>query len=786
MSSWAVLPTELAERCHWWRAQAPAEAGQYVLLWLHHAVRAEVNPALDVARSRAAELGLPLLVYQGLGGRHRYNNDRHHRFILEGARDLADDLAHLGLTLRFHLPPDPSRPSPLPQLAAGAALVVVEDYPAPPFPAWTRQLVARCHAPVVAVDSQCVLPMRMLDRRYQRAFEFRRAAQAGQRQRAAGGWSLSIQPVANYEGTLPFEPLALDQDLAPVIARCHIDHGVAPVPGFRGGRHAALARWRRFVEGGGLNRYAADRNDAARPGVSRLSPYLHHGHVSALELAHESLLHGGAGASKFLDELLVWRELAFNLACHADAEGLAMDQPEILPEWALASFRGHLADPRPEPTEESLERGRSGNPIWDAAQLSLLRGGELHNNLRMTWGKALVGWSRSVESALERLHRLNHRYALDGSDPNSYAGLGWCLGLYDRPFQPSQPVFGVLRTRSLQAHAARLDLDAYRQLSRPAGRETSILIIGAGVAGAMAGRLLADHGHPVRLLDKGRGAGGRMSLRRIDRWRFALGGERFALDAPELSCWRQLWLRDGVLEATDDGRLAPTTGANGLVRHLLADADVQFGSRVTGLRRHQGRWEAHDQQGRALADADTVLLALPPIQAAELLRPHLPDSAEHIGSIAMAPAWMLLCGFHTDAGPVPANSNADDGVLAEHHSRTLPDGGCALVARANRGWSEAHLEATATDAEAALWQALRARCESLPEAAIRQVHRWRYAEAAEPASGIGWVAELGLGWCGDWCQGGGIQGALLSAQALAARLLSPRESSVQLPNAPLR
>ena len=63
--------------------------------------------------------------------------------------------------------------------------------------------------------------------------------------------------------------------------------------------------------------------------------------------------------------------------------------------------------------------------------------GELHNNVRMTWGKAIPAWTRTPEEARRALVAMNHRYALDGRDPSSYGGLYWCLGLFDRPSHPS-------------------------------------------------------------------------------------------------------------------------------------------------------------------------------------------------------------------------------------------------------------------------------------------------------------------------------------------------------------
>jgi deoxyribodipyrimidine photolyase len=117
----------------------------------------------------------------------------------------------------------------------------------------------------------------------------------------------------------------------------------------------------------------------------------------------------------------------------------------------------HQDDPREAVYSwERLYRGQTGDTLWDVAQKSLLIHGELHNNVRMTWGKTFLNWTRHPQDALDLMIDLNHRFALDGNDPNSYGGLLWCLGLFDRPFKPERPVIGTLRPRSTKDHAKRL------------------------------------------------------------------------------------------------------------------------------------------------------------------------------------------------------------------------------------------------------------------------------------------------------------------------------------------
>ena len=112
----------------------------------------------------------------------------------------------------------------------------------------------------------------------------------------------------------------------------------------------------------------------------------------------------------------------------------------------------------------------TGDPLWELAQRSLLRHGELHNNVRMTWGKKLLEWTRSPEEGLALAEELNHRYALDGRDPSSYGGILWCFGQFDRPFPPERPIYGLVRSRPTEEHAKRLGLERYgRVVNRPRG-----------------------------------------------------------------------------------------------------------------------------------------------------------------------------------------------------------------------------------------------------------------------------------------------------------------------------
>ncbi len=613
----AGLPSNLAERSRLLSSRAPSREGEFVLYWMHHAVRAHENPALDAAIELANRIGVPVLVYQGLSGAHRYNNDRHQTFILEGAREAHRELRALGIRSVFFLNKGGQEASPLHALARRAAILVVEDFPAPPFVRWSANLVSKNLCPAIAVDSACIVPMQAQPKRFERAFEFRRHNQSAFASRIQRQWPVVCPTQPIFDGEIGFDALDLaSMDVAETCAACAIDHSVPPIPGTPGGAAAGYRRWRAFLRQG-LSGYACDRNDAAIEwprGVSRMSPYLHHGHVSPFRIAREAAATENEGCSKFLDEMLVWRELAFNF-CFFTQEPERID---ALPAWARTTLLDHADDARKRLVDnDSLARSGSNDELWDLAQASLRIHGELHNNLRMTWAKAIPYWRPDPQSALETMIELNHRYALDGSDPNSYGGLLWSLGLFDRPFE-RKPVMGTVRARSTEAHARRLNLDLYRaRVRQPAtGKAIRIAVIGAGLSGLSAARVLHDQGHQVQIFEKSRGLGGRAATRRGDGVSFDHGAQYFTARDPAFRRVVEAWCERGVVERwparmgrvrggriqsspDEQQRFVAVPGMSALGGLLGADLDIRRQMRVEPPKRVGSRWMLVQRQGRA-------------------------------------------------------------------------------------------------------------------------------------------------------------------------------------------
>jgi photolyase PhrII len=433
----------------------PRSGGDHVLYWIQSNFRADDNDALDFAVHQANRLGLPLLVYHRISHDYPWASDRLHTFLLESAADLHDEFARRGVQYALHLERDGAgaAASPLVALARRAAVVVTDYFPTFVIPRRTRDLRREVATPVVAVDSATVVPVRWHEREYVSAPPFR--ARVEQALPHFLHRSPAPEPGVRTPVELPFEPTVPERSrIASLVASCAIDHAVPPAPDFPGGTRAARARLARFLAEG-LPRYAEERSDPNAGATSGLSPYLHFGNISPREVVLRAREAGPAEQfAKFRDEIVTWRELAFNFA-HFNRKHRTV---EAIPAWALEELARGEADPRPAlyPAAE-LEHARTADPLWNAAQRAYLRDGWMPNPLRMLWGKAVVQWTRTAAEALAILEHLNNKYSLDGRDPSTYLNLQWIFGRFDRPFY-RRPIFGTVRYMSLRAADKKFDV----------------------------------------------------------------------------------------------------------------------------------------------------------------------------------------------------------------------------------------------------------------------------------------------------------------------------------------
>jgi deoxyribodipyrimidine photo-lyase len=452
--------------------QAPEnQRGEFVLLWLQGQRRLGSNLAFSHAQRRANELGLPLVVYEGLRSNYPHASDRFHKFVLEGVADNTRDAEARGVRYGFFLETKGAPRGVLHQLAARSAVAITDWLPHFIHPAQTKVFAAKSKVRVEAVDAAGVAPLAISDKPEIGA----RTLRPKITKRLAELLVHIPEPQAKRAPSGPFEwgfdPFHAGSDAAidRAIAALPIDHAVRPISELRGGTGSGKKQLAHFLKHE-LKGYAEERNEPSTGRTSRLSPFLHFGHLGPVEiaLAAKSAEAPEADLASFLEELIVRRELAFNFCARVPNH----QSIDALPGWATQTLLKHSSDPRPALlTDQQLENSQTPDPIWNAAQRQLVAEGRIHGYLRMLWGKLLLLWSADAKEVLRRMRWLNDKYALDGRDSNSDSNFLWCLGLHDRPF-PERAIFGTVRSMTSKSTLNKFDMDGY--LARWGDRRTDI------------------------------------------------------------------------------------------------------------------------------------------------------------------------------------------------------------------------------------------------------------------------------------------------------------------------
>jgi len=434
----------------------PVRDGRYVLYWMQAAQRARCNHALEHAIDRANELKKPVVVAFGLTADFPEANARHYHFMLEGLREIVDELKDRGIQMLVQAQ-SPARC--IPDLAREACLVVVDDGCLRVQQQWRAEVAEAVECPLVEVETNVIVPVEeAADKENFSAGTFRPRIR---KKLDAYLVRLKRRKVRKDSLGLRLSGLKL-KDIDHVVEQLRVDASVGKVTAYHGGGKEARRRLDDFIKHK-LDDYPDRRNDPNADGQSGLSPYLHFGQISPLDIALRVARTASKGADAFLEELIVRRELSFNFVHYSHQ----YDCFEGLPPWAKRTLNFHGRDKREYTySSDELEAARTHDPYWNAAQKEMILTGKMHGYMRMYWGKKILEWTKRPEEGFRISLYLNNKYELDGRDPNGFAGVAWCFGKHDRAWA-ERPVFGKIRYMNAAGLRRKFDADAYvRKIER--------------------------------------------------------------------------------------------------------------------------------------------------------------------------------------------------------------------------------------------------------------------------------------------------------------------------------
>lgn len=445
----------------------PIEDGKYILYWMQQAQRVAYNHALAYAIELANEAKLPLLVYFGLTPSYPDANRRHYAFMCNGLLEVAQELSERRIGFNCFLGSPDKAIEPL--LSHAAALVMDKGYMKLPR-LWRANVLAKARQlqiPYIAtVETDLIVPIEIAHQK--EAYAARTLRPHIKRNLDQYATELTT-PEAKYPYVLGvnFQAGALftlnKKSIEHFLNNPDLDQSVRESKHFQGGYLEARTKLMDFLQNK-LSHYN-DSNDPSKHLTSQMSPYLHFGQISPLEIYLEakklSETLAGTGMESYLgyvEQLTVRRELAFNYVYYREG----YDQFETMTyPWAYETMERHAKDIRPNLYDlKAFEEGLTYDPYWNAAQKEMVLTGYMHNYMRMYWCKKIIEWTPDYKCAYDYALYLHNKYAIDARDPNTYVGVAWCFGLHDRGWTRRE-VFGTLRYMNDKGLKRKFNMQGY-------------------------------------------------------------------------------------------------------------------------------------------------------------------------------------------------------------------------------------------------------------------------------------------------------------------------------------
>lgn len=318
------------------------------------------------------------------------------------------------------------------------------------------------------------------------------------------------------------------------------------------------------------------------------------------------------------------------------------------------------------------------------------------------------------------------------------------------------------------------------------------LVVGAGISGLLAGKMLSQAGIDVSVIEKSRGVGGRMATRRFKEGVFDHGAQFFTVREPGFQRWVDLWIQEGVVNLwarsfkTQDERLKPEgnprfRGVNGMTtiaKYLSPDLNINLRITVKSIFHDGKMWIARTEDGEEIG-ADHVILTAPVPQSLKLLKAggvSIPGrELDVLQNIGYHPCIALLVLLDSPSRvPAPGGMKFDSGPIqwiGDNSQKGISPNAAAVTIHASPDFSQENFDLSPE----ALVSSLILAAEPWLGENIQdwQIHKWRFSQPKNiyPEYFLEIPGMRGLYMAGDAFGGPRVEGAALSGMAAAAHLL---------------
>lgn len=423
--------------------------GTFVLYWMQQAQRAQYNHALEFAIDRANELQLPILVGFCITPTFPEANQRSYKFMLDGLDDTIKQLSKRGIQTIICYGEITVE---IPKIAQKAALVITDKGYLQFQRGWRIEIASKIDCPLLQVDTDCVVPVSVASVKEEYAAKTIRPKIT----KLLSNYLVPLETRRVNRDSLKFKMASLKLPNVKKVILETVDSSVSGDIPYLPGPTKALQTLEIFIQDR-LDNFAVKRNDPSMDYQSNLSPYLHFGHISPLQIALEIQKRPGEGKEAFLEQLIIRRELSINFVWY----NKSYNSFAGLPDWAQKTLTTSIKDKRNNTfTPKQLEFAKTYDPYWNAAQNQMIYTGKMHGYMRMYWGKKILEWNPRPEDAFKITLYLNNKYSIDGRDPNSFCGVAWCFGKHDRPW-PHHKIFGNVRMMNAQGLDRKFNMKEY-------------------------------------------------------------------------------------------------------------------------------------------------------------------------------------------------------------------------------------------------------------------------------------------------------------------------------------